>query len=83
MTDRAGDGDDAKRSHIGRWRTKAEELRAIADGMKGNHHAGRLMLNAVANYDRLADEAEERDRPEASSQQGRLCPTSYPGTRSS
>src|SRR5215469_8696060 len=55
MTDRAGDGDaDAKRSHIGGWRAKAEELRVIADGIKRHHRARRLMLNAAANYDRLA-----------------------------
>jgi len=55
MTDRASDGDaDAKRSHIGRWRAKAEELRVIADGLKRHHRARRLMLNAAANFDRLA-----------------------------
>jgi len=65
MVDQAGDGDiaDAKRSHIRRWRAKAAELRVIADGMKNDHRARRLMLNAAENYDRLADEAE---RPEAS-----------------
>jgi len=55
--------DDAKRLYICHWRAKSEELRSIAEGMK-NDYSRRLMLNAAANYDRLADEAEERDRPE-------------------
>jgi hypothetical protein len=29
-----------------------------------NDHARRGMLNAAANYELLADEAEERDKPE-------------------
>jgi hypothetical protein len=49
-----------KRSRIFAWRNKAEELRVIADGMK-DIGSRRLMLNASANFQRLADEAEERD----------------------
>jgi len=50
---------------IRRWRAKAKELRTIADGMK-DEGTRRLLRNAAANYDRLADDAEERERPEAS-----------------
>jgi hypothetical protein len=46
-----------KRERFRSWRMKAEELRTIADGMK-NDHARRGILNAAANYTRLADEAE-------------------------
>jgi hypothetical protein len=59
---------DAARLYIGTWRQRAEELRAIADGMKSDH-GRRGMLNAAANYDRLADDAERRGRPEASRSQ--------------
>jgi hypothetical protein len=45
------------------WRAKAEELRTVADGLK-NEIARQGMLAAAANYERLADEAEERDKPE-------------------
>jgi hypothetical protein len=41
------------------WRAKAEELRKIADGLK-SEHTRQLLLNAAVNYERLADEAEER-----------------------
>ena len=54
---------DAARLYIGTWRQRAEDLRAIADGMKSDF-GRRGMLNA-ANYDRLADGAERRGRPEA------------------
>ena len=54
---------DVTRLHIRTWRAKAEEVRTIADGMR-NDHARRGMLNAAANYELLADEAEERDKPE-------------------
>ena len=53
---------DLKRGHIRSWRLKAEELRTIADGMKTDA-ARRAMLNAAKNYERLADEAEENDKP--------------------
>ena len=56
---------DAKRLHIRTWRMKAEQLRTIVDGMK-NEHTRRLLQNAAANYERLADEAEERERSEGS-----------------
>jgi hypothetical protein len=59
MVDRTGD--DAKQLQIRRWRAKAEELRTIADGVK-NDHARRGLLNAAANYDRLADDAERETR---------------------
>ena len=57
-------GDALIRARVGTWRMKAEELRTIADGMKSDH-GRRGMLNAAANYDRLADDAERRGRPEA------------------
>jgi hypothetical protein len=59
---------DATRLHVRTWRNRAEELRTIADDMTDNH-SRRLMLNAARNYDRMADEYEERDRPEASQSQ--------------
>jgi hypothetical protein len=52
---------DVERLRIRHWRAKAEEMRTIADGMK-NDLARRGFLNAAANYDRLADEYEERDK---------------------
>ena len=61
-------GDALIRARVGTWRMKAEELRTIADGMKSDH-GRRGMLNAAANYDRLADDAERRGRPEASRSQ--------------
>jgi len=57
--------DDAKRLHIRTWRMKAEELRTITDAMTSDD-TRRQLLNAAANYDRFADEAEARDKPEAS-----------------
>jgi hypothetical protein len=63
---------DATRLHIRTWRAKAEELRKIAAGLK-NEHTRQLLLNAAANYDRLADQAEERDRAEASRRQPETC----------
>jgi hypothetical protein len=73
MDDRASDDtpqiekarDDVTRLRILTWRAKAEELRTVADGMK-NESARRGMLTAAANYERLADEAEERGKPGAS-----------------
>jgi hypothetical protein len=49
---------EEKRAQIRTWRTKAEELREIAMGMK---HVGsrRDILRAADNYDRLADEADQ------------------------
>jgi hypothetical protein len=61
--------DDAKRLYIRRWRVKAEELRTIACRMKSDHGRQKI-LNAAANYERLANEAEKdkrvasRSRPE-------------------
>jgi hypothetical protein len=52
-------GTEATRLQIRTWRAKAEELRKIADGLK-SEHTRHLLLNAAANYERLADEAEER-----------------------
>ena len=49
---------EEKRAQIYAWRTKAEELREIAMGMK-DVSSRRGMLNAADNYDRLADEAEQ------------------------
>jgi hypothetical protein len=46
---------DHKLAAVRRWRTKAEELREIAMGMT-DIGARRLMLNAAANYDHLAEE---------------------------
>ena len=60
---------DYKRRRIHTWRMKAEELRTIADEMNDTRSV-RLMLNAAANYDRLADEAEQGDNSKAG--------TSYP-----
>jgi hypothetical protein len=56
---------DANWVHIRTWRMKAEEMRTAADGLK-NESARQGLWAAAANYDRLADEAEERDQPEAS-----------------
>jgi hypothetical protein len=56
---------DANRLHIRTWRMKAEELRTIADGMMSDH-TRHLLLNAAANYERMADQAEKHDKPEAS-----------------
>ena len=56
---------DWRMSNVEDWRMKAEELRTIADGMTSDH-ARQKMLNAAANYERLADEAEKRDKPVAS-----------------
>jgi hypothetical protein len=64
--------DDPKRLHIRGWRAKAEELRSIAYGMK-NDHARQKMLNAAANYERLADEAEKRYKPVASRSRPEAC----------
>jgi hypothetical protein len=61
-----------KRLHIRTWRGKAEELRTIADGIK-SEHTRQLLLNAAANFERLADQAEERDRAEASRRQLETC----------
>ena len=49
---------DHKRAQIRIWRSKAEELREIAMGMK-DVDSRRGMLNAADNYDHLADEAEQ------------------------
>jgi hypothetical protein len=49
---------DHKQKMIRIWRTKAEELREIAMGMKDVCSRGG-MLNAADNYDHLADEAEQ------------------------
>ena len=56
-------GNALKREHFRSWRMKAEELRTIVDGMK-NEDTRHLLLNAAANYERLADEAEEREGSE-------------------
>jgi hypothetical protein len=64
--------DDAKRLYVRRWRAKAEELRTIADGMTSDH-ARRQMLNASENYERLADEAEKRDKLETSRSRLEAC----------
>jgi hypothetical protein len=53
--------DDVTRLHIQTWRDKAEELRTIADGIK-NEQTRQLLLNAAANYERLADQAEKASR---------------------
>jgi hypothetical protein len=57
--------EEARRLHIRTWRAKAAELRTVADGMT-NAHTQHLLRNAAANYARLADETEERDRSERS-----------------
>jgi len=61
--------DDARRLYIRHWRARAEELRTIADGMKDDD-TRRLLLNAAANYDRLADEYEKRDTTGSRSEAG-------------
>jgi hypothetical protein len=55
----ADNASDEARRHIGIWRAKAEELCTITDGTTSDD-TRRLLLNAAANYDRLADEAEGR-----------------------
>ena len=57
---------DWRMSNVEDWRMKAEELRTIADGMMMSDHTRHLLRNAAANYDRLADETEDRDKPDAS-----------------
>jgi hypothetical protein len=57
--------EEARRLHILTWRAKAAELRAVADGMT-NPHTQHLLRNAAANYARMADEEEARDRLERS-----------------
>ena len=55
---------EQRRAHIHKWRLKAEEMRTIADAME-DAGACRLMLNAAANYERLANAAEECESPGA------------------
>jgi hypothetical protein len=62
-------GTNSTPSQIPAWRLKAEGLRRVAAGMKSKY-ARQLMLNAAANYDRWADEAE---RSEASQSRLEAC----------
>ena len=55
---------EQRRAHIHMWRLKAEEMRTIADAME-DAGSRRLMLNAAANYQRLANAAEEHESPNA------------------
>ena len=63
---------DVTRLHVRTWRAKAAELRTIAAGIE-SEHTRQLLLGAAANYERLADQAEERDRAEASRRQLETC----------
>jgi hypothetical protein len=56
MSDTISTYDDARQ-----WRDRAEEMRAVADGMQ-NEHNKNIALRLAADYDRLATHAERRAR---------------------
>lgn len=44
------------------WRDRAAEMRAVADGYTDNEAAS-IMNRLADDYDKMADRADDRDRP--------------------